>query len=306
MMLKSVAFFSRFYPGIPKNQFTKTVNAQQNPLSNILDFFINNHLQNQIMLAPDQSVISEFFTNFLTSYQSVTLAAISLRNSQFFPLSPEPDWMKTLDTNLSQAQKNAGDFLITKGQLIVTQVPQYFVSYCNSMEVLSQNIVNASTKQDAIKQLQWLQGHIEEIPASVKLLFASLNSVKATFKSYKDKIDNALKAAMDDIKTDQAYAKEISDQISELLQDISSETVKANNGMTGVITSGTSLSVALLSWSFAVATTLSPAIPVIGVIVAIGGLTFGAITNAVNESHIAETWKKSRFSVPACWKITRQ
>lgn len=65
---------------------------------------------------------------------------------------------------------------------------------------------------------------------------------------------------------------------------MSSETVKANNGMTGVITSGTSLSVALLSWSFAVATTLSPAIPVVGVIVTIGGLTYGAITDAVNDN----------------------
>ena len=239
------------------------------------------------MLAPDKSVVSQFLTNFLSSYQSVSLAAISLRNSQFFPLTPAPDWMQVLDTNLNLAQASANDFLTSQGPTIITQVPQFFVTYANSVQVVANNIGNSVTVQDAIQQLNWLKNHIDDIPTAVKILSSSLNTVSTTFKPYKDKIDLAMKSALADIKTDQADALKISNQISVLFQDISAETVKAANGMTGVISSGASMSVALLSWSFAVATTLNPALPIIGVLVAVGGLTYGAITNAINESKIA-------------------
>lgn len=240
------------------------------------------------MLAPDQSLVKEMLANFLDSYQSISLSAISLRNSQFFPVYPTPDWMQTLATNLSAAQTVANDFLVTQGPNVISQIPHFFVTYSNSVQVVASEMAKTTNLQDAIKQVIWLKAHIENIPATVAELSTSLNSVATNFLPYKDKISSALQQANADIKTDQADVATITAQISKLMADISAETVKSSNGMTGVITSGGSMSFALLSWSFAAATSLNPAAPIIGVALAIGGLTYGAITNAINEAKIVE------------------
>ncbi|RYY90164.1 MAG: hypothetical protein EOO15_03715 [Chitinophagaceae bacterium] len=246
------------------------------------------------MLAPDKEVVNQFLVNLLSSYQSVTLAATSLQQARFFPLQPPPDWMKTLDTDLGNAQDTATDWLINKGPNVIALVPQYFVSYSNSMQVLASNIRNATTKEQAIRYLQWLQKHIGAIPDDVKAQQQTLNAFADNFAPYQKKIQTALTAAQADIKTDQDKVKELSDRINQLYRDISAETEKASQGMSGVATSGASLSFALLSWGFAIATAASPAFPFIGIAVAVGGLTYGAIVNAINTAKITENLKSIR------------
>ncbi|RYY38756.1 MAG: hypothetical protein EOO08_13145 [Chitinophagaceae bacterium] len=246
------------------------------------------------MLAPDKDVVNQFLVNLLSSYQSVTLAAISLQQARFFPLQPPPDWMKSLETDLGNAQDTATDWLIGKGPNVIALVPQYFVSYSNSMQVLASNIRNATSKEQAIRYLQWLQKHIAAIPEDVKTQQKTLNAFADTFQPYQQKIQTALTAAQAAIKTDQDKVKDLSDRINQLYRDISAETEKASQGMSGVATSGASLSFALLSWSFAVATAASPAFPFIGIAVAVGGLTYGAIVNAINTAKITENLKTIR------------
>jgi hypothetical protein len=244
------------------------------------------------MLAPDSKITDSLLINLLSSYQSITLAAISLQQSQFFPLNPPPDWMVTLQTNLTEAQSQANDWLVTQGPQVISGIPQTFVTYSNSVQVVADKIQNAQTKQEAIGYLQWLQKRIAAMPATVTNLQGLITQFATNFKPYQSGIETALADAQSAVTQDQEQTKKLSDQISQLYQDIAAETQKADGGMSGVTTSGASLSFALLSYGFAVATTLNPAVPVVGIIVAIGGITYGAIVNAINTAKIVENLKQ--------------
>lgn len=244
------------------------------------------------MLAPDSKITDGLLISLLTSYQSITLAAISLRQSQFFPLTPTPDWMTTLEDNLLDAQSQAADWLSSKGPQVISGIPLTFMNYSNSVQVVADKIINATTKEEAINYLQWLKRQIRSYPETVSNLQQLITTFASDFKPYQENVTGALAKAQSTITEDQKQTQDLSNQISQLYQDIAAETVKASNGMSGVATSGASLSFALLSYGFAVATTLNPAIPVIGIAVAIGGITYGAITNAINTAKIVDNLKK--------------
>lgn len=243
------------------------------------------------MLAPNKTIVQEFLSNLLVSYQSITLAAISLQQSQFFPEPTPPQWMTTLSTNLDAAQVVATDWLINNGPTVISNIPYYFVNYGTSMQVVAKTInAPATTQAQAIQLLQWLSNKISAIPEQEKAMYSLLSSFVTKFTAPKAEIDAALLQANNEIQTDQAQTLVLQNQISALYQDISSETVKASNGMTSVISSGASLSVGLLSFSYAAAvgSVIGPVGVVLGVVVAVGGLTIGAITNAINEQKIAD------------------
>lgn len=247
------------------------------------------------MLAPDQTLIKEFLSNLLVSYQSITLAAISLQQSQFFPEPEPPAWMTTLSTNLDTAQSVAADWLGNSGPTIISSIPYYFINYSTSMQVVAKTINNpATTKAQALQQLNWLKAKIAAIPNQEESLYQLLSDFKTKFEAPKSQIATAMKAAQAEITQDQTQTLNLQNQISALYQSISSETANASNGMTGVITSGGSLAFGLLSFAYAAAagSVINPVGVVIGVVVAIGGLTIGAITNAINEQKIADNLEK--------------
>jgi Bacillus haemolytic enterotoxin (HBL) len=249
------------------------------------------------MLAPDPKIVQDYLESLLTSYQSVTLASISLQQSQFFPQTPTPQWMKDLENNLSTSQTMATDWLSTKGPIVMSTVPQFFQTYSTSMQIVANKINSPGTTQEnAITLLQWLKGRISSFPAESKASYDILSQFITDFEAQKSIINSALTAAQSEIKTEQSETADLTNQISQLYQDISSETVKASNGMTSVITSGASLSVAMLSFAYTVAVggVVGPIGLIAGVVVAVGGLTIGAITNAINEQKIAENLGKIR------------
>ena len=249
------------------------------------------------MLAPNAATVKEFLSNLLVSYQSITLAAISLQQSQFFPEEDPPQWMIKLETDLNSAQAVATDWLVNNGPTVISNIPYYFANYGTSMQVVAKSInAPSTTKAQALQSLNWLKGRISTIPAQEQALYLVLADFTTKFSEPKDEIQQALTDASADIKTDQAKTLDLQNQISVLYQSISSETEKASNGMTSVITSGASLSFGLLSFSYAVAagTVIGPVGVVLGVVIAIGGLTIGAITNAINEQEIADNLTKIR------------
>jgi hypothetical protein len=246
------------------------------------------------MLSPDETIVDELVLNLFNSYQSITLAAISLQQSQFFPLQPSPQWMTDLEQNLGKAQKLANDWLINNGPLVISQIPQSFVSYSNSIQIVAENIKTATTKEEAMNYFKWLQKRIKDNPAETKISQGLVSSFSNDFKPYKTIIEKSLTAAQNEIMKDKEQAQILIDRINKLYLEIASETEKASHGMTGVATSGGSLSFALLSYGFAVATTLNPAIPIVSMVIAIGGLTYGAIVNAINAGKIVENLKEIR------------
>jgi hypothetical protein len=249
------------------------------------------------MLAPNTAIVKEFLSNLLVSYQSITLAAISLQQSQFFPEENPPEWMITLQNELTTAQGIATDWLVNNGPTVISNIPYYFANYGTSMQVVAKTInAPATTQMQALQSLNWLKGRIAAVPAQEKALYQIIADFSKKFDEPRNEIQQALTDANSDITQDQAKTLDLQNQINVLYQSISSETVKASNGMTSVITSGASLSFGLLSFSYAVAagSVIGPVGVVLGVVIAIGGLTIGAITNAINEKEIAENLAKIR------------
>ena len=249
------------------------------------------------MLAPDPKIVRDYLESFLESYQSITLAAMSLQQSQFFPQTPTPEWMTALETNLGQSQSMATDWLSTQGPTVVSSVPQFFQSYSSSMQIVANKIADSrTTKENAIVLLNWLKTRLSTYPADSKSTDAILTQFITDFEAQNAAITSSLAEAQKEITTEQSETAALTQQISKLYQDISSETVKASNGMTSVMTSGASLSVAMLSFAYTVAVggVVGPVGLVAGVVVAIGGLTIGAITNAINEQAISDNLAKIR------------
>ncbi len=243
------------------------------------------------MLAPDRKIVEELLVNFLQSYQSITLAAISLQQSQFLPLNPAPEWMTNLQNNLGQAQSLSTDWLINKGPVVIAQTPQYYSTYSSSMQIVANQIQNATTKDQAVQALLWLQKHIQAIPSSEVALQEVISKFGSDFKPFRTSVETALTDAANDVKKDQAATKELSDKINQLYQDIAAETAKASAGMNGIPITGISLSFGIIAFTFAVATAASPIFPIVGVVLAIGGLTISSITVAVNDAKIEENLK---------------
>ncbi len=246
------------------------------------------------MLAPDKGIVDQFLVNLLTAYQSINLAAISVQQTQLYPLDPAPDWMATINTNLSAAQEVASDWLINKGPQVIAQIPQSFISYSNSMQVTAGNIKDTTTTEDAVLRFQWLKKHMDRIPGPIAVQQQAIADVATSLEGYKTIIATTLTSVLASITTETTDINNVTSQISDLNDDISGETVLANGGMTGVISSGASLSVALLSYAYVATTVLSPAIPIAGIIVAVGGLTYGAISNAINEKKIVAKLEQIR------------
>ncbi|MCB9280438.1 MAG: HBL/NHE enterotoxin family protein [Lewinellaceae bacterium] len=244
------------------------------------------------MLAPDKTITEGLLIQFLKAYQSVTLAAVTLQQSQFFPLTPTPDWMKNLQASLASAQSKGTDWLINQGPIVASQTPHYFVTYSNSVQVLADNIQNAATVSEAIHYLQWLKSHVTAIPASAENQQKILNDFSKDFQKYRDAVETALDEAAKTIKSDQVVVAQLQQQIEQLYQDIAVETSKADGGMTSIATTGISLSFGIVAVTFAVLTAANPAFPIIGAALAIGGLTIAAITTAINEGKIEENLKK--------------
>ncbi|PWN57955.1 hypothetical protein C1634_025215 [Chryseobacterium viscerum] len=200
--------------------------------------------------------------------------------------------MTELEQNLGKAQQLANDWLINKGPLVISQIPQNFISYSNSMQVVAENMKTATTKEQVTGYFKWLQKRIKDNPADTETLQGFVIGFSNSFKPYKTIIEKSLADAENDIKEDKAKAQVFIDKINKLYQDIAGETEKASHGMIGVATSGGSLSFALLSYGFTVATTVNPAIPVVSMVVAVGGLTYAAIVNAINSSKVVDNLRE--------------
>jgi hypothetical protein len=194
--------------------------------------------------------------------------------------------MTTLETQLGQAQTQSLEWLVSKGPTVAANIPQYFITYSNSMSVAASRIKNATTKAVAIETLNWLQRHIESIPTANDKQEAVMTQFGTDFKSYKKDIDTALDDAAKLLKTDQDKVDAIKEQLRQLYEDIAVQSAKANGGIISIGTSGGSFGLATVGFGFSIAMAGNPLFPILGMIAALSALTYGAIKVAIADSHI--------------------
>ncbi|WP_299337912.1 HBL/NHE enterotoxin family protein [uncultured Psychroserpens sp.] len=243
------------------------------------------------MLAPNIKLTTQLLKSFFSSLISVRFASISISHSRFLPISPTPDYIKNLEDAFNKSKILSSNWSNEKEPSIISQIPEMFIEYSNRFQDVCETLTGDFSKEEAIEALKWLKSHLVSYDKNTSTLQSNISQFSTEFKSYIKIIDESIDKANQQITGDRADVLDLQNQISVLYQDIAEETEKVSGSMSNMATGGAELAYTMLEYGFLVATS-SAEVPVVGIIIAVGGLTYDAIEVAINEQRIAENLKR--------------
>nr|WP_321232958.1 HBL/NHE enterotoxin family protein [uncultured Psychroserpens sp.] len=243
------------------------------------------------MLAPNTKLATQLLKSFYASLITVRLASISISHSTFNPIVPTPDYIKDLEDAFNKSKTLSDNWSNKKEPSIISNIPQMFITYNSAFQTIYNTLSGDFDKQTAIESLQWLKSHLIANGTLTSSLQSDISTFSKDFKGYIKIIDTSIKDANKEIKGDRTIVLDLQNQISVLYQDIATETEKVSGAMSNMATGGAGLTYTFLEYGFAAATA-SAEVPVLGILVAVGGLTYDAIEVAINDQRIAENFER--------------
>lgn len=240
------------------------------------------------MLAPNTDLVRELLTNFLWSWATFNRAALSARHTDLFaPSDPPPDWFASLKTAMDDLRGHATDWLRSSAAQAVIAIPQAFIDYANQFAPIAGGLAAATADQ----QLVMIDNLIAQAGAARDATKASEQAM-ADFKSLFSAKITTLAAAQDAARVtlgqDETLASALAARITQILASVGVDSQAAEDAMMNATSGGVSLVTGVMYFSVASALAAGPASPLVGLAVAVIGITVAAVEQAADEKKISD------------------
>ncbi|WP_440056081.1 hypothetical protein ACSLBF_08010 [Pseudoalteromonas sp. T1lg65] len=241
------------------------------------------------MLSPNPTSVKMLLTNFFVGHHKLNCAALALRYVHLYnPATEKPSWYNQINQQIHHIQPIAGNWLLNDGPSILAGLTQQFIHVKELFRVFVDS-TNTSNIQNCQLHLHWLRHHVGNMSEQASHFQNQLQPFVTQFSAQKSSLEHAIAEANLAIQGDRNKVNELKNRISQLYQKISSQTAHAEDEMMQVTSSGAAASFALLTYGFEVALAVgAQSFPIVGLGVALGGLTYNAIMNAIHQNEVIE------------------
>lgn len=203
---------------------------------------------NQYSIAPGANIMKDSLTNTFNITNLVTLYSHALQNAYLTQIPGDTsNWFPIYQANLQTAQKNAKVWTDTLGPLISSTIPQSIVTYNDTFNVVSGDILNIANS--CLKNVEISQDQITELTTYFSVLSPVIKNITDNvddalnqFNTFSDKINNdytnlvkSQTSAQHELEIDEEDINTINKDINNLQSDIQSLKSKATESELGII-----------------------------------------------------------------------
>jgi hypothetical protein len=251
--------------------------------------------QEETMFAPSPEPLATQLASDYAVNASLAMWSHALMNTDLHPLTPKPAWFDRVDGHLSTAKKTTQTWLIDDYPGVASALPQSLVDYGHNFIAAADQLVTylaqpltPSGRADVLALLTELQAEAVQQQFRVK----GLQKKVEKFTTFMRETLSSLSADRKDVMASLAGARKeverLQDRINDLFRELGVTATEAKQAMEAAAMKGISIFGSTFVFSISAVVTTGATFPVIGLGIAVIGLTYAALQDKSKSDAVIE------------------
>jgi hypothetical protein len=251
--------------------------------------------QEETMFAPSPEPLATQLASDYAVNASLAMWSHALMNTDLYPLTPKPAWFDRVDGHLSAAKKTTQAWLIDDYPGVASALPQSLVDYGHNfiaaadqlMTYLAQPLT-ASGRADVLALLTELQAEAVQQQFRVKGIQKKVEKFTTFMRETLSRLSADRKDVMASLAGARKEVERLQDRINDLFRELGVTATEAKQAMEAAAMKGISIFGSTFVFSISAVVTTGATLPVIGLGIAVIGLTYAALQDKSKSDAVIE------------------